>query len=134
VNVCLHQLRSRPALLALLVLPGFLVRALVPAGFMPAIGHGAVLTMELCSGHSAQPVVVHLDGAPVPADQGQPSSKHHEAPCVFASTAGGAPPPLIAAVASMPAPQDIRVLPSPAAPVARRAARAHTPRAPPSPV
>jgi hypothetical protein len=118
-------------LLALLVLPGILVRAAVPTGFMPAVGDGATLTMKMCSGHAAQPVVVHLGGAPALPDPGQPSSQHHEAPCVFAATAGGAPPPLIAVVAVASTPQADHVSPSFVAPIMRPAARAHAPRAPP---
>ena len=50
-------------LLALLLLPGLLIRAAVPAGFMPATGQGAALTMAMCSGQATQSVVVHPDGA-----------------------------------------------------------------------
>ena len=70
-------------LLALLLLPGLLIRAAVPAGFMPAIGQGTALTMAMCSGQATQSVVVHPGSDPRPAHPDQRSPQHHEAPCVF---------------------------------------------------
>jgi hypothetical protein len=131
VNDCLQELRSRRILLALLVVPGFLIRAAVPPGFMPAAGHGAGLTMAMCTGHAAQSVIAHLDGGSVPADTGRRSSQHHDAPCVFAASAGAAPPPLIAAIVVVPAPPADVVPRMLAEHVAKPAIRAHAPRAPP---
>jgi hypothetical protein len=129
---CFHTLRSRRLLLALLVLPGFLIRAAVPPGFMPAVGQGAALTMAMCSGHAARSVVVDLDDGAAPADQETPSSKHHEAPCVFAATAGAAPLPLLAALAAVSTSQADVVSPVLTGPVIRQAIRANAPRAPPA--
>jgi hypothetical protein len=132
VNRSFQELRSHRILLPLLVLPGLLIRAAVPAGFMPATGQGAALTMAMCSGHATQSVVVQLDDGAAPVDDGQPSPRHREAPCVFAATAGGASPPSIAAPVVLPIPRADVVPPILAAPVARPAIRAHAPRAPPA--
>jgi len=118
-------------LLALLVLPGILIRAAVPPGFMPAMSHGLTLTMAMCSGHAAPSLIVQQHGGAAPTEPRQPTSPQHEAPCVFAATAGGAPPPLVATVAAAPTLQDDHVLPSFAALHVRPTARAHAPRAPP---
>ncbi len=87
-------------LLALLVLPGLFIRATVPTGFMPVASGGTALTMAMCPGHASQPEVI--EPGPAPADDGQPQQKHHQAPCVFAATAGGAAPMFIAAAVDLP--------------------------------
>jgi hypothetical protein len=67
-----------------------LLRALVPAGFMPDLGalkHG-VYTLTICSGSVQKSVLVDADGAPVgePAGPvGHPGTDHDEAPCAFAA-------------------------------------------------
>jgi hypothetical protein len=132
VNRSLQKLRARRTLLALLLLPGLLIRAAVPAGFMPATGQGAALTMAMCSGQAAHSVVTHPDGIPVPADPDPLSPQQHEAPCVFAATASGAPPPLVTALVAAPTPPTDIASPAFAAPIARPAIRAHAPRAPPA--
>jgi Protein of unknown function (DUF2946) len=119
-------------LLALLLLPGLLIRAAVPAGFMPAVGQGAALTMAMCSGQAAQSVVMHPGNDPIPAHPDPRSPQHHEAPCVFAATAGGAPPPLPAVLVVAPTLPADEAHPVFAAPIARPAIRAHAPRAPPA--
>ena len=119
-------------LLALLLLPGLLIRAAVPAGFMPAVGQGAALTMAMCSGQATHSIVVHSDGSPAPVDPGQQSPQHHQAPCVFAATAGGPPPPLIAMIVVASSLQTDVAPPLFVAPIARPAIRAHAPRAPPA--
>ena len=82
VNRSLQALRSHRMLLALLLLPGLLIRAAVPAGFMPAVGQGAALTMAMCSGQATQSVVVHPGNDPIPAHPDRRSPPHHEAPRV----------------------------------------------------
>jgi hypothetical protein len=119
-------------LLALLVLPGLLVRATVPPGFMPVASRGTALTMAMCPGHASQ------EGSPQvgtnPVDGGQPKQKHHQAPCVFAATAGGTVPTFIANAIFLPTlPHDV-VLPRVVAPAARQISRAHAPRGPPATV
>ena len=132
MNGSLQYLRSYRMLLALLLLPGLLIRAAVPAGFMPAVGQGAALTMAMCSGQATQSVVVHPGSDPLPAHPDQRSPQHHEAPCVFAATAGGAPPPLAAVLVVAPTLPADNAHPVFAAPIARPAIRAHAPRAPPA--
>jgi len=111
VNRCLHKLRAVRILLALLVLPGFVIRAAVPPGFMPVASRGSTLTMAICPGHAAQSGV--LESA--------------------APSAPGAPPTFIGTAVVLPISQEDLVLPPPiAAPAARQIARAHAPRAPPS--
>lgn len=117
-------------LLALLVLPGLFIRATVPTGFMPVASGGTALTMAMCPGHASQPEVI--EPGPAPADDGQPQQKHHQAPCVFAATAGGAAPMFIAAAVDLPMlPREI-FLPRSVAPAARQITRAHAPRGPPA--
>lgn len=89
--------RARRAWLLGLVLPVLLLRALIPAGFMPAADAGG-LSIVLCPGEAALPPgisgaahashahghVHHAGGAPA-----APTTTHHEL-CLFA-VAGAAP-------------------------------------------
>ena len=70
----------------LLVLPALAFRLLIPAGFMPGVGAGFTITMQMC--HGAGPL-------PTPAghDPGQPQPRH-DSPCVFAAAGMVAPPPM----------------------------------------
>ena len=74
----------------LLLLPALAFRLLVPEGFMPAFGDGALLTMQMCHGDGKSSVIVRLtqggDEAPDDPQAG------HAAPCVFAAAATIAPP------------------------------------------
>ena len=130
MNRCLHKLRSVRLLLALLVLPGLVIRATVPPGFMPVASRGAALTMAMCPGHASQPGAP--ESGPAPVDDGQPQQKHHQAPCVFAATAGGAVPVFIAAAVFLPVLPQRVVLPRIVTPAARQISRAHSPRGPPA--
>src|SRR5687768_3823222 len=114
-----HRLRNHswllPAVLAALVL-----RALIPAGFMPATGFGLVATMCSLSDRSE---TIEIPGAEIPG----PDS-HCESclvPMMGAAPAFGlATPPAITTDMPQPASQ---------APIARHAlARAQIPRAPPA--
>lgn len=122
----LHKLRSRRWLFVALVLPGFVLRALIPPGFMPASSGGTPFAMQMCPGHASMP----MPGQ----DSGGPAGKHHEAPCAFAAAAGLAPTPFVACLAAW-GPASVErlaalVQPAPARPLHR----AHPPRAPPTPV
>ena len=132
MNRCLHKLRSVRILLALLVLPGLLLRATVPPGFMPVASRGTALTMAMCPGHASQPDV--QQSGPAPVDDGQPKQKQkqHQAPCVFAATAGSTAPMSIAAADFLPILQQESFLPRLVAPAARQISRAHAPRGPPA--
>jgi len=71
-------------LLWLLIAATLMVRALVPAGYMPASDSSDVLVAKLCN--SAQPIVIKLgrEQEPPRADQDKP-------PCAFAGFGGDAP-------------------------------------------
>jgi len=92
---------------------------------MPVASRGMALTMAMCPGHASQPAV--QQSGPAPVDDGQPQQKHHQAPCVFAATAGGTAPMFISAVAFLPIPQQEIFLPRVFAPAARQISRAHFP-------
>jgi hypothetical protein len=109
------------------MLPVFFLRALVPAGFMPAsAAQGQPLTMAMCPAH-----------APLPRTSPKPSptspARHHQAPCVFAAAAAGiAPLPTVAFCLTLDQ-RSIEVEPAPlASPPARLVPRANNPRAPPT--
>lgn len=115
-------------LLILLLLPGLMLRALVPAGFMPGSGTGLGVTMELCTAHGPALYVVYPNGDTAPA----PPTSQRENPCTFAVTAVVAPPPALAPVvaAVLPAPAPGTAFRSTDAP--RPGIRSHSPRGPPS--
>jgi hypothetical protein len=96
--------RRRFVTLALL-LPALALRALVPAGFMPAGSGDGVLALQMCSVGSAGGVdrrPVELDAvlqAFDPAEQGPVGHDDRRSPCDFAlGSVGAAPPPATAAV------------------------------------
>lgn len=116
-------------LLALLVLPGLLLRVMVPPGFMPVASHGTTLTMAMCPGHAPQPA--DLERRPAPGDGGQPAGEHREPPCIFAATAGGAAPMVITIAVDLTTSAEEIVLPRIVAPAMRQLPIAHAPRGPP---
>jgi hypothetical protein len=88
------HLRTRRRRLAWLLLPALLLRALIPAGFMPVAGAGG-LQLGLCPGAGALPPAAaalathasHLGHAHHGADgRGFPETAHHPA-CVFSAGA-----------------------------------------------
>jgi hypothetical protein len=73
-----------------LLLPLFVLRGLVPAGFMIDTSSNG-LSMVICSGGVYKTVMVdHGDQAPV-TDHGQ-QTQHGDSICPFAAAATGAPP------------------------------------------
>lgn len=110
--------RVRRAWLLGLVLPALLLRALIPAGFMPAPG-AAGMSIVLCPGEAALPPgitgpahhahghVHHTGNSPA-----APATPHHEL-CLFAA-AGAAPlaPVLPTLVVEIPVPLRVQVLPA----------------------
>lgn len=108
--------RRLQSIAAALALGAMLLRALLPAGFMPAAGEDAGLRMELCTANGLQSIAV--DGADDPLSSQQ---RTHAAGCVFAAVAASGPP--VVAIAEGP-----RVVASgPALPVVADVA----PRSPP---
>lgn len=76
---CLHSALLLAGLMALLV------RAMIPAGYMPE-GRGAGWLMTLCTGDGVQAVLVDADGTPV-----EPDGPADTAPsCAFGSLAAPA--------------------------------------------
>lgn len=107
------HLRSRRHQLTWLVLPALLLRALIPAGFMPLAGTGGAY-LGFCPGAGApdpSALVGHAHhhshdegGAP-----GAPAGAHHHPACVFsvgAATATAAAVALVSAVTAPQAPAD----------------------------
>jgi hypothetical protein len=67
-------------LCALLLGATLIVKALVPAGFMPVASNGVIL-VQLCSGQGPQTIVLELPGKTGEHDHGE--HKKAEAPCAF---------------------------------------------------
>lgn len=84
--------------LTVLLLAAFMLRALIPTGWMPqASGSGDGVTLVICTVAGLQEVTLGPDGHPHPADNtGQVNSGHD--PCPFASVAKFAPPVLTASL------------------------------------
>jgi len=126
VNRLLSDRRLTELLLAVLLL-----RALVPAGFMPVpdAAGASTLTMQMCSVAGPLTVSLQLDGQKSPA----PSTPraHVGDYCAYAVSAMSAPPPAASAAALLIAraseliPPAIEIASAPSIP------RAHPPRAPP---
>lgn len=74
-------LRLHPALAALILCAGLMVRALVPVGFMPQIGARSI-TIEICADASGQHLTRDITLPGKPAHQGK-----SEAPCAFGGMA-----------------------------------------------
>ena len=126
----LRRLRARGTRewVYLLLLPALAFRLLVPAGFMPTVGEGLAVTMQLCHGDAKSSIVVRLttdDHAPA-APQAD-----HDAPCVFAASATVAPPTLDALPQLSSATPEAIPLPERRAPAARPLHHPQSPRAPP---
>ncbi|HYL01700.1 MAG TPA: hypothetical protein VEU78_10925 [Steroidobacteraceae bacterium] len=128
--------RRRRMLLALLVLPVLVLRALVPIGFMPVSDRGS-FHIDFCPGEAqppgalaAQPLAHHHHHGG--ADHGAPAPVSH-APCLFALSASPAFAPAVAALALVP-PAATALATDPSSRVFLPAiVRAQTPRGPPFP-
>jgi hypothetical protein len=126
----LRRLRARGTRewVYLLLLPALAFRLLVPAGFMPAVGEGLAVTMQMCHGDAKSSIVVRLttDGHAPTAPQAD-----HDAPCVFAASATVAPPTLDALPQLASATPEAIPLSGRRAPAARPLHHPQSPRAPP---
>jgi hypothetical protein len=82
------------------------LRALVPAGFMPVFDEpfGGGLKIVICTAHGTKLVSTDLDGSP----DNKAVEKHTSEPCAFVSIAAFTPPDVITTLA--PAVQDDPVL------------------------
>ncbi len=81
-----------------LLLMAFFVRALVPAGYMPAFSatSDSGLRIIICTAAGAKTLLLNENGKPVPT----PDSRHHDQQCVFSGLAAVAPPALMPLLAS----------------------------------
>lgn len=82
------------------VLAAFLLRALIPAGFMPDFGAASrgVFQVVICSANGLEHLTLDVNGKPVHEQK----SSHQHQPCAFSGLAAVALPDL--AVAQAPAP------------------------------
>jgi hypothetical protein len=114
---------------ALLLFPALALRLMVPAGFMPSVGDGDKLTMQMCHGDAQSSVIMRLSqGEQPPGEHDAP----HDAPCVFAASAATAPPPVaVVPLEGMALPEPVSP-PRESEPLLRNSHRPQSPRAPPS--
>jgi hypothetical protein len=121
-----------------MVLPGFVLRALIPLGFMPMFGPGHGVTLTLCEGYAPIASMAADMPADMPMDthgeHGRPPAHQDHGACPY-----GASPALAAlAHSTHPAfaiqPLSPASLAAPQIEHAEIAPRAQTPRAPPQPV
>ncbi|WP_232494791.1 hypothetical protein [Novosphingobium kaempferiae] len=81
-----HFFRNRPALAALLLASALILRAIVPAGWMPAASPDAGVIVALCSGTmpAGSTVTITIPKKPSHQDHGGTVADH---PCAFAPLA-----------------------------------------------
>ncbi len=82
------------------VLAAFLLRALIPAGFMPDFGAASrgVFQVVICSANGLEHLTLDVNGKPVHEQK----SSHQHQPCAFSGLAAVALPDLAAAQAPAP--------------------------------
>lgn len=117
------QAPRRTRRLLALVLPLLVLRALIPAGFMP-IAEGGGLIIGLCPGAAGMPPGHAHHG-------GHPHGEPH-APCLFAASAAPAFSPLALALPPASAVALRAALPALNAPCLPSILRSQTPRGPPA--
>jgi hypothetical protein len=76
--------------LTILLLAAFMLRALIPSGWMPQASNGDGVTLVICTAAGMKQIVLGPDGEPV---DDAPNATHE--PCPFAAWAKF-PPPLLA--------------------------------------
>jgi hypothetical protein len=124
----IHRLFSDHRLTELL-LAVLLLRALVPAGFMPGTGSEMSLTMTMCGPGNPAAVKVRLPQDPGPS---APLTSHSDDYCAYAAASVAAPPPTVGlASLLLPRATESDSVPAPTA-VLAAVYRAQSPRAPPS--
>ncbi len=138
--------RKRASWWVAVVLPGLLLRALIPLGFMPMFGHGYGVRLALCEGYAPVPSMAMDMPADMPMDMPigtpmhpvsggsrSPVHKDHSA-CPYGAS------PTLAALAPLPdvplaaQPTERAAIWAPQIAHFAIAARAQSPRAPPSKV
>ena len=82
--------------LTVLLLAVFMLRALIPTGWMPQTStSGDGLTLVICTVAGLQEITLGPDGHPQPSDDTSQANAGHD-PCPFASVAKFTPPALMA--------------------------------------
>ena len=81
--------------LTVVLLAAFMLRALIPTGWMPQASGSDGVTLVICTVAGLQEITLGPDGHPAPADESSQVNAGHD-PCPFASAAKFAPPGLIA--------------------------------------
>src|ERR1700681_793897 len=148
-NYLIRWGRRRGKLWVAIVLPGLLLRALIPVGFMPMFGPNLGVQLTLCEGYAPVPSTAmdmsmdmpmdrsmsvpaqhHSGGEPSSGKDGAPSHQDHST-CPY-----GASPTLAALVAMTAVPASVQasarsLISSPQVPHFEIAPRAQSPRGPP---
>jgi len=125
VNRFARRYSSNPLLCAVL-LAALVIRALIPAGFMPGGGSGFSMALKLCHGMEMGTLPIHGDEPQSPA----PAS-HKDAPCVFAALASAAPLPELLQITAYSRPVDSAVANDVFGIITTSIVRAQSARAPP---
>ena len=82
--------------LTVLLLAAFMLRALIPTGWMPQTSDGGDgVTLVICTVAGLQEITLGPDGHPQPADDTNQANLGHD-PCPFASAVKFTPPALAA--------------------------------------
>jgi len=84
------SLRSRRWLIAALILPALLLRAAIPAGFMPAMDARHGLVLEICPGVASPGVEPGSAAGHAHHHHGDSTPRSHDGLCPFALSAGPA--------------------------------------------
>jgi hypothetical protein len=118
----------------LLLLPLLAFRLLVPDGFMPRFGADHTVTMQMCHGDAQSAATMRLlHDQPAPMAPGNDDGARHDAPCVFAASAGAAPAPFLPLLPNAAPTPDAVLLPALITPAPRFTHRTQSARAPPLP-
>jgi len=139
-----------------ILLPAFVLRSLIPMGFMPMFGPGFSVGLMLCEGYAPEPqppvaMDMSMDagidmsasataqsadsqrGATNgPSGRGSPARQNHSA-CPYGASPVSAGAPILAAVSLTPGRSPERALPAPQLTALQSIVRAQSPRAPPIP-
>jgi hypothetical protein len=118
----------------LLLLPLLAFRLLVPDGFMPRFGADHTVSMQMCHGDAKSAAAMRLlRDQPASTAPGNDDGVRHDAPCVFAASAGAAPVPFLPPLPNAAPTPDALLLPALVAPAPRVTHRTQSARAPPLP-
>ncbi|MBU6473050.1 MAG: DUF2946 family protein [Alphaproteobacteria bacterium] len=112
-----------------------LMRALIPAGWMPGpAGTGGHSSLIICTGQGLTAITINPDGTPAKqAPDGHHRSQHDHDVCPFAAAAHLAPPAFDTALTGLPsAVVGVSALAKDGILRAAVLARSHPPRAPPN--